>query len=150
MAYLIDAFNVMHAVPELESLLREDRVRAACQRLTQLVVRWVHLYPQRKAVLVFDGARQGPVVRLANLQVLYVGKQADEELRRQLRRRGGGDVLVSGDREITSVAHGVGSHVLTPGGFWEELVEPDEEDPEAVKERPLSQAEVEEWKRLFE
>lgn len=156
--YLVDAFNVLHAEPRLERLLRRDGPGPACQALVQLFCAWLSL-PRRKkvaAVLVVDGRRPleagrpgpGPV---PGLTVLYMQDEADAELKRRLRLGSGGRrVLVSADREIVAVADATGHEALAPRAFLRDVQDDlDHARDQHERERTLPPREVQAWLRAF-
>ena len=154
MAYLVDGFNLIHAVESLEALLRAEGPPAACRALAALLGRWSALDPQRQAVvLVLDGGPGSldPIPRAPGLTVRFRG-HADQLLLELMETAREGHVLVSRDRELTEAAARGGWHGQEdPRRFWARV----RDDLAAVSEeleklRTPDPLEVQAWRSLFE
>ncbi len=152
MSLLVDAYNLLHAVPELREVLRRQGPRAACWALVDLLARWRAAQPKPPdLVLVFDGAAplpRGP--RIKGLQVRFVDSEADDDLKRLL-ERAGDHVLVSADGEIVLHAAKLGQRVIEPAAFMADVQLDLEAHAEVVLRDPgqLSEAEVTSWMETF-
>jgi YacP-like NYN domain-containing protein len=143
--FLIDAYNLMHAVPELEF----DRGRfPASRRLIRRLASWAEGRRER-VVLVFDGARPSELPSAGRLEVRFMDDRADDDLKLLLERPGS-HTLVSADGEIVARARVLKQACLSPQAFWAGVRDASAVDLEAVeRERPLPRSEVEHWLEIF-
>ena len=144
---LVDALNVIHGIPRLRELLEGRGLAAAELFLIELCARWCALTPGADLVLVFDGARPegAPIAPpTPGLTTRYV-PDADADLL-DLLARAGTHRLVSDDGDLAARALDVES----PRHWFESLEDTLRAGAEIrAKSRPLSDAEVEEWKAAF-
>lgn len=144
-SYLIDAYNLMHAVPGLR--FRADR-HAASRRLVVQLATWARGRPER-VVVVFDGARPPDMPASGPLELRFMLDKADADLMDLLDRKGS-HTLVSADGEIVSYAQALGHSAIKPQEFWRSLSEASAVDREALqRERPLASDEVDYWLEEF-
>ena len=155
MRIIIDGYNLIRRIPELERLDRADMEEAR-----QALIRELSLYrggKRHQIVVVFDGIEAlhlgGSKTRDRGVTVLFSprGKNADRLILDALRNREA-DVLVSADRELISAADGSEVTSVSPALFWEKVgremyrqfkgEEGEEEDPprRAPVGRKLSKA----------
>lgn len=151
--FLVDAFNLIHAVERLGRIQQEQGIAAASLALIDLVTRWLRAHPQPPGVvLVFDGVRpaQAPVAPPApGLQLRWVDHDADAHLARLLERRGQ-HTLVSADAELVTIARREAQDVVKPPAFFADVVtELRVYGEQAEKTRSLSKAEVDYWLTQF-
>lgn len=143
--FLIDAYNLMHAVPELE--FARGRF-PACRRLVRRLAAWAEGRSER-VVLVFDGARPSEMPPAGRLEVRFMDAGADDDLKLLLERPGR-HTLVSADGEIVARARVLNQACLSPRAFWAGVREASATDAEAVeRERTLPRSEVEHWLEIF-
>ena len=123
---IIDAYNVIHRVPELAQHLK-DSVDKAREVLIRYCIEW---RDRRRDVdlfqVVFDGSPSlsGSVstFRVRNVQVLYPapGETADHKIARIL--RGSGEdadyIVVSDDNEVRAVARGHRAQLMRVNEFY--------------------------------
>ncbi len=143
--FLIDAYNLMHVVPELE--FARGRFPAS-RRLIRRLATWAEGRGER-VVLVFDGARPHELPSAGRLEVRFMDDRADDDLKLLLERPGR-HTLVSADGEIVARARALNQACLSPRAFWAGIREASAVDFEAVeRERPLPRSEVEHWLEIF-
>lgn len=144
-SYLIDAYNLMHAVPALR--VRVDR-HAASRRLVTELGAWAAGRPVR-VVLVFDGAKPPDMPPAGPLELRFMLERADADLMDLLDRRGS-HTVVSADSEIVDYARALGHASIRPQDFWRALSEASLVDTAALqRERPLAADEVDYWLEEF-
>lgn len=153
MAYLVDGFNLIHAVASLEAVLRAEGPASACRALAAALGRWTAVDPQRQAViLVLDGGPGSldPIPRAPGLTVRFRG-HADQLILELMDGASAGHVLVSRDRELTSAAARGGYHAQEdPRRFWARVRDDLAALAEEVeKQRTPDPLEVEAWRALF-
>lgn len=154
MAWLVDGFNLIHAVASLEALLREGGPARAARALAAALGRWSALDPRRQAViLVLDGGPGSldPIPRAPGLTVRFRG-HADSLLLELMGDAREGHTLVSRDRELLEAARRGGLHdALDPRAFWRRIRDDLAGLAEEVeKVRTPGPDEVAAWKALFE
>ncbi len=124
MRIIIDGYNLIRRIPELERL---DRVNMEEARET--LIKELSLYRSGKRhqiVVVFDGLEAlhlgGSSTRDRGVTVRFSprGKSADQVIRDALKNREA-DVLVSADRELTDAADRSDVTSVSPGLFWEKV-----------------------------
>lgn len=143
--FLIDAYNLMHAVSELE--FARGRFPAS-RRLIRRLATWAE-GRQERVVLVFDGARPHELPSPGRLEVRFMDERADDDLKLLLERPGR-HTLVSADGEIVARARALNQACLSPRAFWAGVREAGAIDFEAVeRERALPRSEVEHWLEIF-
>ena len=143
--FLIDAYNLMHAVPELE--FARGRFPAS-RRLIRRLATWAEGRRER-VVLVFDGARPHELPAPGRLEVRFMDDRADDDLMLLLERPGR-HTLVSADGEIVARARALQQACLSPRAFWAGVRDASAVDFEAVeRERSLPRSEVEHWLEIF-
>lgn len=143
--FLIDAYNLMHVVPELEF----ERGRApAIRRLIRRLASWAEGRSER-VVLVFDGARPHELPASGSLELRFMDAGADDDLKLLLERPGL-NTLVSADGEIVARAALLGQRCLSPRAFWSGVRDASAFELESrERERSLPRSEVEHWLELF-
>jgi hypothetical protein len=153
-AYLVDGFNLIHAVAALEAVLREEGPVRASRALAAALGRWSALDPRRQAVvLVLDGGPGSldPIPRAPGLTVRFRG-HADQLLLELLEGASEAHVLVTRDRELVQAAARGGWHRQEdPGHFWRRVRGDLAALAEEVEKLRLpGPDEVAAWKALFE
>ncbi|RMF79303.1 MAG: hypothetical protein D6739_11160 [Nitrospirae bacterium] len=111
----------------------------------------------RRIVVVFDpGGAYHPASRRTKggitVQYAPAGSTADRVIRARLQRAKNPRrlVVVSSDRAVQRAARAVGAQVVEATAFAAELAAPPPApEPDAEPEKPLSEAEIAEWLRLF-
>jgi predicted RNA-binding protein with PIN domain len=160
--FLIDAYNVMFAHPQLGPLLRRDLERAREEFLALVAMR----IPAdgTLGVVVFDATRDPrPVTEVGRtgggkqrgLQVVFARDSADAWIQKRIRDHEDASCLtiVTSDREIlaTARAHGAG---ITRVSEFLQLAARRNARTRALRDREKpehsSQREIDEWKKLFE
>ena len=127
LTYLVDGFNVIHAVDRLRDVLTERGPAAATRALVDLLARWLALQADGPTVeLVFDGDRPAgaplPPPESPRLRVRYVLNAADDDLMLLLERRGP-RTLVSADGELVAHAARHGQGVMAPLAFVRDVLD---------------------------
>jgi len=159
--FLIDAYNVMFAHPQLGPLLRRDLERAREEFLALVAMR----VPAdgTLGVVVFDATRDprpttetgrtGPTHR-RGLQVVFARDSADAWIQARIRDHDEPACLtiVTSDREILATARAHGAGILKVSDFLQ-LAARRNARARALRrtEKPehSSQREIDEWERLF-
>ncbi|RMG13627.1 MAG: hypothetical protein D6731_11830 [Planctomycetota bacterium] len=147
---LVDAFNLLHAVPRLRAVLRAQGPGPALDRLVAVLVHWSQDDPRRRVVLVCDGARPrgvgvGPPA--PGLELRFAG-DADRVLLELLER--GAERLVSDDGELVCAASRLGVPTASPRSWFEAVEERVRDLARAEARAPeLGPAEVREWLEVF-
>ena len=153
MAWLVDGFNLIHAVDALARRLAEVGPAVATRELAAELGRWSALDPKRNRVLlVLDGGpgNLDPVPGAPGLSVRFRA-HADALILEELGRADQSHVLVSRDRELVAAAKKGGYHdACDPLRFWRRL----EDDLDALadeleKQRTPRPDEVQAWAALF-
>ena len=150
--YIIDGYNVIHAIPTLKKLLAHD----GSQAREQLIFLVSRLTFKRKfrCTIVFDGARPHephPSSTHSPLHNVFSAPQsADARIKSMIDQSKNRTllVIVSSDREILSYARECSCSTYTSKYFsnllFEEPDRGEEKDPTA-----LSKGQVEEWLKIF-
>lgn len=129
--YYIDGYNVVYQCPDLKAVALDDLERAR-DALVEQVVRHCGATGHR-ASIVFDGRGLGNLHR-QSVQAVGPGVElifsparhsADAVIEREVYRSQNrrGLVVVSADRGIRALCHGLGSLVMAPKNFMETLRE---------------------------
>ncbi len=147
--YLIDAYNVLHKLPELGRILSQqpDYARRA---LVERVENWA-AGTKARVVLVFDG--RGEDLPSRAVRVVFSGNEsADRHIRRALEKSANprAVTVVSSDLEVAAHARACEAEAMRSETFLERIHGRAEAVEEDVKNRKLTPSEVEYWKRLFE
>jgi len=126
MRILIDGYNLIRKIPELQKLDRTDMEEAR-----ENLIRELSFYRRGKRhriEVIFDGAEAprlgGSQGRQAGITVRFSprGSSADRLILEAL-KNGEADVLVSADRELTDAAGRSEVTVISPGFFWDKVLE---------------------------
>jgi predicted RNA-binding protein with PIN domain len=156
---IIDAYNLMHKVPELRFLLEQDQdicVDTMIQKLSS------HYFGKgMKIILVFDGmgknkTQQNIEVKFSKTQVGNKYENADEYIKHLIEssRHPKKTKIVSSDRGITWFAKDCGCKIQSADSFWGEVKEKRIQRIEQIresKEKPdyVTKGEVEYFLREF-
>lgn len=123
---IIDAYNLMHKVPELKSLLKKDRSVFS----EALIAKMQSHFYRRKAevILVFDGHGQNKhsgniTLKFSKTDVGNSYHSADEMIKEMIEKKRNKKLLkiVSSDNEINWFARECGCVVQDSGSFWEDV-----------------------------
>jgi len=153
MNYLIDGHNLIGKLPGLELSMLDDE-----QGLIELLNRFGQGSRHRLEVY-FDGAPawQAGVRSFGKVRAHFVSasSSADEAIRIQLARLGKSAsnwVVVSSDRSVQAAAHEAHARALSAEDFANQIQarkNPTAGEKETPKDQPLSEAEVNEWLKVF-
>ena len=150
--YIIDGYNLIHAIPSLKKLLTHDGFQAR----EQLIVLVSRLTYKRKfrCTIVFDGAKpqdHHPAPNHSPLHIVFSAPQtADAKIKSMidLSKNRTLLVIVSSDHEILGYARECSCTTHTSNYFrnllFEEPDKGEEKDPTA-----LSKGQIEEWLKIF-
>jgi predicted RNA-binding protein with PIN domain len=150
--YLVDGYNVIHAIPTLKRLLAHDAFSAREQLI--LHIARLTLKHKFRCTVVFDGLRSpnAPQTALHSpVHVVFSGKaSADTHLRSMIEKSGtpAHVVVVSSDREITDFARACSCTTYTSTRFAQMLFA-EEERGEEKEQAVLSKQQIEEWLKIF-
>jgi predicted RNA-binding protein with PIN domain len=149
MPYLIDGHNLIPKMGlRLDSPDDEMELAAILQEFARLNRREVEVY--------FDGAPAGQAgtrsLGTVRAHFVRLGQTADSAIRARLQKMGKSAknwIVVSSDHEIQNTARAVRAEIQTSEEFVRELKRTRDAAPKPPQDKPLSNAEVEEWLRLF-
>lgn len=136
--YLIDGYNLLHALPEIERLANRH-LETAREELAKRISKWCDTTGLR-AYLIFDGqgrrSHERTVAGLSDrLRIVFTSheKSADAIIERAVydSPRKESVVVVTADRAITSLCLGMGALTMRPEYFLTSL----SESVEQVRER---------------
>ena len=125
MHLIIDGYNLLHIILPLSQGASEDLQRNRDQLIDQLAS-----YRQRKPceiTIVFDGWRGGWVTekkeRKKGIDLIFskLGETADEVIKRLVKERGCGAVVVTSDRDISRYAQRMSVAVIPSDVFRERI-----------------------------
>lgn len=150
--YIIDGYNLIHAIPSLKKLLAHDGFQAR-EQLAYLISR-LTLRKKFRCTIVFDGARppEGhPSPTHSPLHIVYSSPQsADTKIKGMIDQSKNRSllVIVSSDREILDYARVCSCTTHTSRHFsnllFDEASQGEEKDT-AV----LSRGQIDEWLKIF-
>jgi len=126
MRILIDGYNLIRKIPELQRLERIDMEEARESLIRELSV--YRRGKRHRIEVIFDGAEAsrlgGSQGRQAGITVRFSprGSSADRLILEAL-KDGAADVLVSADRELTDAAGRSEVTAVSPGLFWDKVLE---------------------------
>ncbi len=152
MHLIIDGYNLLHVT---HSLIRLSSVQLRWERdrLIDQLSAYQKLKPSGITV-VFDGWLGGWAAekreRQKGVEVIYsrLGEKADEVIKRLVREKGSGAIVVTSDREISRFAERIDAAVVPSEQFQEKLegfsskvegsLDEDEEEEKGTKKKGLS------------
>ena len=126
MRILIDGYNLIRKIPELQRLDRIDMEEARENLIQELSA--YRRGKRHRIEVIFDGAEAprlgGSGSRQAGITVRFScrGSSADQLILEAL-KNGEADVLVSADRELTDAAGRSEVTAISPGQFWNKVLE---------------------------
>lgn len=150
MPYLVDGHNLIPKLGlRLDSLDDEMELVAILQEFHQRDRKPIEVY--------FDGApsdRAG-TRKLGTVTAHFVrlGSTADNAIRNRLKSLGRSAknwTVVSSDRQVQAEAHAVHAEIISSDSFAATLQHSRNTAPKVQGDRKLSEAEIEEWMRLFQ
>jgi hypothetical protein len=151
MPYLIDGHNL---IPKLG--LRLDSVDDEME-LVRLLQEYCRLTRRSGVEVYFDGAPAGQAGtrRMSPITAHFVplGSSADAAIRKRLKALGRSAknwTVVTSDRQVQADARAAQAEVISSETFAALLKEARSSSPEPSREQKLSDAEMEEWIRLFQ
>jgi len=150
--FIIDGYNVIHAIPSLKKTLAHDAMSAR-ELLIHSVAQLTH-QKKFRCTIVFDGvapsdsAKQSPH---APVHVIYSSPlNADAKIKQMIEQSKNRSllVIVSSDREILSFAKVCSCETHTSKHFANILFSTNKTVAEK-SDTPLSQAQINEWLKIF-
>lgn len=149
--YIIDGYNLMHAIPSLKKLLARDAVQAR-EELIAHVARLTHRRKFR-GTIVFDGAKPQADfgVARAPIHVVYAAPQsADDKIKSLIEHAPNRAwlVVISSDHEILNFARVCSCQTHT-SKYFANLLFDTGTSGEEKDHSTLSKSQVDEWLRLF-
>jgi len=150
MSILVDGHNLIGKLPDLRLDDPDDEAK--------LIIRLqaYRAHTGKKLVVYFDpgGAYRSPARwRQGGITIRCAGsgQRADDLMMRDIRRHRNPRELtvVTSDRAIQEVARRHGARVIDSAAFAADLSRPPKTGVEDDRQRPLSQAEIEEWLAIF-
>jgi uncharacterized protein len=151
MPYLIDGHNLIPKLGlQLDSMEDEMELVAILQEYCRLT--------RRKGLEVyFDGAPavQAGTRKKGSISAHFVqlGSSADEAIRKRLKSLGKSAknwTVVTSDRQVQAEARAARAEIISSDSFAAQLKGARSSAPRAGRDTKLSEAEVEEWMRLFQ
>jgi hypothetical protein len=153
MPLLVDGHNLIAQLPNLRLSDNDDEAQ-----LVMLLRRYATRKRGRRVVVVFDRGVYGHPDNLNGYNVechfAHSPNDADTELIRRIRaiKRSGQWQVVTSDRAVAGAARAQGIQVITSQTFARKLAalrEPRASVQEKISEKPLNEAEIQDWLRLF-
>jgi len=150
--YIVDGYNVIHAIPTLKKLLAHDGFQAR-EQLIFLVSR-LTFRRKFRCTIVFDGAKPHephPGPTHSPLHIVFSAPQsADAKIKSMIDQSKNRTllVIVSSDREILGYARECACSTYTSKYFSNLLFE----EPDKGEEKDstaLSKGQIEEWLKIF-
>jgi predicted RNA-binding protein with PIN domain len=147
----IDAYNVLHKVPQLSRLLKANADAARRSLVTMLASRRHHA---SKMQIVFDSYGE-PITGLRGIKVVFaMTRTADAWIRMQLEKETNprSVLVVSSDHEVCSHAAAMGADVQRAEEYLGAALTSasSSSDEEKKETRTLSKGEIDEWVALFQ
>lgn len=154
--YIIDGYNLMHAVPEYKSRMGQDLSGARDHFILRLS--GFSMRENAKITVVFDGCRQKAAAGQGRTHVRIIfskpPEKADPVIKRMADRHSSREerIVVTSDQEIVRFARQCGIASLASDVFAKILIQPPvtKRALEMKYERGLSTKEVEQWMNLFQ
>jgi predicted RNA-binding protein with PIN domain len=122
----VDAYNLMHKVPELKILLKQDR--DICVDIMVAKMQGHFTESGRKVILVFDGHGQNRhlkniEVKFSSTDITHNYGNADKMIKAMIDRFRNKKLLkvVSSDNEVAWYARECGAKIQSSKSFWGEL-----------------------------
>ena len=122
----VDAYNLMHKVPELKMLLKQDR--DICVDIMVAKMQGHFTESGRKVILVFDGHGQNRhlkniEVKFSSTDITHNYGNADKMIKAMIDRFRNKKLLkvVSSDNEVAWYARECGAKIQSSKSFWGEL-----------------------------
>ena len=150
--YIIDGYNVIHAIPSLKKLLAHDGSQAR-EQLGYLISR-LTFRRKFRCTIVFDGTRppeSHPSQSHSPVHIVYSAPQsADAKIKAMIDQSKNRTLLVvvSSDREILDYAR-VCSCTAHTSKYFSNLLFEEADQGEEKDASTLSSAQVDEWLRIF-
>jgi predicted RNA-binding protein with PIN domain len=153
MPLLVDGHNLIAQLPHLRLSDSDDEAQ-----LVMLLRRYATRKRSRRVVVVFDHGVYGHPDNLNGYNVechfAHSPTDADTELIRRIRaiKRTGQWQVVTSDRAVAGAARAQGVQVISSQAFARKLAvlrEPTASMHEKKSEKPLNEAEIQDWLRLF-
>jgi predicted RNA-binding protein with PIN domain len=151
--YIIDGYNLIHAVPSLKQLLQHDGYQAR-ERLIAAVSR-LTFKKKFRCTIVFDGAKpidiQAPSSHAPIHIVFSSPVSADAKIRDMITASKNRTqlVIISSDHEILNYAK-VCSCATHTSKYFAVLLFEESDSGEEKEDVPLTKNQVDDWIRLFE
>ncbi len=151
---IVDAYNMIHRVKDLRSVLEQNLEQSRVALLNRLAV-----YKQKKRVrltVVFDGKSVGldTTGRKAGIDIIFSRSPQDADtvikhLVQKLRHRSS-ILVVSSDRSVADYARTMGAQSMKSEVFFQRFLSTPSSHPlEEKYNRHLTQKEVQEWLDIF-
>jgi len=149
--YIVDGYNLLHAIPSLKQLLDHDAAQAR-EQLAYLIAR-LTLRRKFRCTIVFDGARpiDTPASTHSPVHVVFSSPlSADAKIKSMIDQSKNRSllVIVSSDREILGYARVCACTTHTSRYFTNMLFE----EPNQGEEKDatvLSRGQIDEWLKIF-
>jgi len=157
--YILDGYNVIHAIPKLLQAL-DVSAKAARQQLSEHVRAYCHsgeitatiVYDSRTIPNMFDDYQDGE-----QPSVVYVSSStdADEYIISEAEKYASpSTTIVSGDKKVTGMASAAGCSTMTPKEFFEftekKITGRPGKTPKKYRDQSMSDDEIDKWMDIFQ
>ena len=151
--YIIDGYNLIHAIPSLKKLLQHDAFQAR-EQLAFLVSR-LTFKRKFRCTIVFDGVKPAGIKSpLSHSPVHIVFSSpltADDKIKSliEFSKSRTSLVIITSDREILNFAKACACETHTSNYFRQLLFEEEENSGVEKDQASLSKTQIDEWLRIF-
>ncbi len=147
--YYIDAYNVMHKIPSLSTVMKNN-IDIARRNIIEQIAMWTP--KASKSVIVFDGASDTVLSQTKQRKIVFSKSiSADQYIRHELEKLGSTRTVcvVSSDHEVRNHAKAIGAQIVSAEEFITQIQPREKNIDEDHKEQHVSKKEVEMWMKIF-
>lgn len=162
MLIVIDGYNLIFAIPELENLVKADNIEDAREKLISIMAK----YKQNKkynVVLVFDSSHDcrydSSRKEISGFEIVYAryNKDADTEIKNMIDhyQNPKDTCVVTNDKDIRRYVQKKGSNLINPEDFYKEVIKVISPEKKKLPKEPASKikgpsmTETEYWLDVF-
>ncbi len=151
--YIIDGYNLIHAIPSLKKLVSANQLIQAREQLLFLLEKFT-LKNKIQCTVIFDGTKPSNEKTSSTVHITYsFPSNADNFIKKLIEKSSSRSwlMIVSSDREILNFASVCSCSTFTSKEFAKKLTSPNinQKREEKTDTENLSRKEVEEWLRIF-
>jgi len=146
MHLIIDGYNLLH-VDRPKIFLNSVELQWERDQLIERLSAFRHTKPC-EITIVFDGWQGGRTTecreRRKGIDLIFtkLGEKADEVIKRLVKERGSGVIVITSDRDISRYVEGMAVTVISSDQFMEKM-----KTPRLLNEKPLEEEDEEERRR---